>query len=51
VRQIARRCADTSSFGYTQVTGGSHVTFATGMAAIDTSKKVVEELRARAGRK
>jgi CO/xanthine dehydrogenase Mo-binding subunit len=30
------------------VTGGSHVTFATGMAVIDASKKVVEELRARA---
>ena len=30
------------------MTGGSHVTFVTGMAVIDASKKVVEELRARA---
>ena len=30
------------------MTGGSHVTFVTDMAVIDASKKVVEELRARA---
>ena len=30
------------------MTGGSRVTFATGMAVIEASKKVVEELRARA---
>ncbi len=29
-------------------TGGSRVTFATGMAVVDASKKVVDELRARA---
>src|SRR5438552_18231962 len=40
--------ADTSSVGYTHVTGGSRVTFATGMAVVDASKKVVDELRARA---
>jgi CO/xanthine dehydrogenase Mo-binding subunit len=39
--------ADTSSVGYTHVTGGSRVTFATGMAIIEASKKIVDELRAR----
>jgi CO/xanthine dehydrogenase Mo-binding subunit len=46
--QIRSIVADTSSVGYTHVTGGSRVTFATGMAVIDASKKVVDELRARA---
>jgi CO/xanthine dehydrogenase Mo-binding subunit len=40
--------ADTASVGYTHVTGGSRVTFATGMAVVDASKKLVDELRARA---
>src|SRR5437667_4155906 len=40
--------ADTSSVGYTHVTGGSRVTFATGMAVVEASKKIVDELRARA---
>jgi CO/xanthine dehydrogenase Mo-binding subunit len=30
------------------VTGGSRVTFATGMASVEASKKIVDELRARA---
>ncbi len=40
--------ADTASIGYTHVTGGSRVTFATGMAVVQTCKKLVDELRARA---
>ncbi len=40
--------ADTASIGYTHVTGGSRVTFATGMAVVDASKKMVDELRGRA---
>jgi CO/xanthine dehydrogenase Mo-binding subunit len=40
--------ADTASVGYTHVTGGSRVTFATGMAVVDASKKLVDELRGRA---
>jgi CO/xanthine dehydrogenase Mo-binding subunit len=40
--------ADTASVGYTHVTGGSRVTFATGTAVVDASKKAVDELRARA---
>jgi CO/xanthine dehydrogenase Mo-binding subunit len=40
--------ADTASIGYTHVTGGSRVTFATGMAVVEASKKLVDELRGRA---
>jgi CO/xanthine dehydrogenase Mo-binding subunit len=40
--------ADTASVGYTHVTGGSRVTFATGMAVVNTSKTVVKELCKRA---
>jgi CO/xanthine dehydrogenase Mo-binding subunit len=39
---------DTSSIGFTHVTGGSRVTFATGMAATMATEKVVEQLKARA---
>jgi CO/xanthine dehydrogenase Mo-binding subunit len=39
---------DTSSIGFTHVTGGSRVTFATGMAATQAAEKVVEQLKARA---
>ena len=39
---------DTDSVGYCDLTGGSRVTFATGMAVIEASKHVVDELRARA---
>jgi CO/xanthine dehydrogenase Mo-binding subunit len=46
--QIRSIVADTSSVGYTHVTGGSRVTFATGMAVVEASKKVVDELRSRA---
>ena len=46
--QMRSIVADTASIGFTGVTGGSRVTFATGMAVIDASKKVVDELRARA---
>jgi CO/xanthine dehydrogenase Mo-binding subunit len=40
--------ADTASVGYTHVTGGSRVTFATGMAVIEATKKAIDELRRRA---
>jgi CO/xanthine dehydrogenase Mo-binding subunit len=46
--QIRSIVADTSSVGYTHVTGGSRVTFATGMAIVEASKKIVDEMRARA---
>jgi CO/xanthine dehydrogenase Mo-binding subunit len=40
--------ADTASIGFTHVTGGSRVTFATGMAATQAAEKVVEDLKRRA---
>ena len=40
--------ADTASIGFTFLTGGSRVTFATGMAATQAAEKVVEELKKRA---
>jgi CO/xanthine dehydrogenase Mo-binding subunit len=46
--QVRSLVADTSSVGFTNPTGGSRVTFATGMAVVEASKKIVEELRARA---
>ncbi len=39
---------DTVSVGFTHVTGGSRVTFATGMAATQAAEKVVEQLKSRA---
>jgi len=40
--------ADTASIGFTFLTGGSRVTFATGMAATQAAEKVVEDLKRRA---
>jgi CO/xanthine dehydrogenase Mo-binding subunit len=40
--------ADTGSIGYTHVTGGSRVTFATGMAVVNATKTVVKDLCRRA---
>ena len=40
--------ADTASIGFTHVTGGSRVTFATGMATVQAAEKVIEQLKGRA---
>ncbi len=40
--------ADTASIGYNHVTGGSRVTFATGIAVVDACQKIIENLRLRA---
>ncbi len=40
--------ADTESVGFNDTTGGSRVTFATGMAVIEASQDVVEQCRERA---
>jgi CO/xanthine dehydrogenase Mo-binding subunit len=42
--------ADTASVGYAHLTGGSRVTFATGMAVVDTTKKLIQELCIRAAK-
>jgi CO/xanthine dehydrogenase Mo-binding subunit len=46
--QVKAIVADTASVGYTHVTGGSRVTFATGTAVVDACKKAIDDLRARA---
>jgi len=40
--------ADTASIGYNHVTGGSRVTYATGMVVVEACNKIIEELRLRA---
>ena len=42
--------ADTNSVGYTQATGGSRVTYATGRAVIDACNKIIAEMCARAAK-
>jgi CO/xanthine dehydrogenase Mo-binding subunit len=46
--QVRAIVADTASIGYTHVTGGSRVTFASGMAVVDACKKGIDDLRGRA---
>ena len=41
---------DTDATGYHFVTGGSRVTFATGMAVVNAAKSAIDELRARAAK-
>ena len=40
--------ADTASIGYNHVTGGSRVTYATGLAVVQACEKIIEDMRARA---
>ncbi|MGE0715818.1 MAG: xanthine dehydrogenase family protein molybdopterin-binding subunit [Alphaproteobacteria bacterium] len=42
--------ADTSSIGFNFVTGGSRVTFATGLAVVNATKEVIRELKVRAAK-
>jgi CO/xanthine dehydrogenase Mo-binding subunit len=46
--QVRSVVADTAAVGFTNPTGGSRVTFATGMAVVEASKKIIDELRGRA---
>ncbi len=48
VERVRPLVGDTDSVGYCDSTGGSRVTYATGMAVIEASKLVIEHLRARA---
>jgi CO/xanthine dehydrogenase Mo-binding subunit len=48
VERVRPLVGDTDSVGYCDLTGGSRVTYATGMAVIDASRQVIEHLRARA---
>ncbi|MBW2270144.1 MAG: xanthine dehydrogenase family protein molybdopterin-binding subunit [Deltaproteobacteria bacterium] len=48
VARVRPFVGDTDSVGYCDPTGGSRVTYATGMAVIEASRQVIEHLRARA---
>ena len=50
VEQVRPVVVDTESIGYNDLTGGSRVTFATGMAVIEAARDVVNQLRARAAK-
>ena len=50
VERIRPGVGDTDSSGYTDVTGGSRVCYATGMAVIGAAQDVREQLRARAAK-
>jgi len=46
--QVRAIVADTANVGYTHVTGGSRVTFASGMAVVEATKKLIKDLCTRA---
>ncbi len=46
--EVMPAVVDTDSVGYTDVTGGSRVTFATGIAAIEAAKDIRQQMMARA---
>ncbi len=48
VESVRPIVADTAAIGFTGVTGGSRVTYATGMATVQAAEKVVEQLKQRA---
>jgi CO/xanthine dehydrogenase Mo-binding subunit len=48
VEKVRPVVGDTTSIGFTHMTGGSRVTFATGMAVTQAAERVVEQLKARA---
>ena len=48
IARVRATVADTSSIGFSDLTGGSRVTFATGMAVVQAAQKVVADLKRRA---
>ncbi len=48
VEKVRPIVGDTSSIGFSHLTGGSRVTFATGMAVTQAAERVVEQLKSRA---
>ena len=48
VARVRPMVGDTDSVGHCDPTGGSRVTYATGMAVIDATRQVIDHLRARA---
>ena len=50
VERVRPMIGDTSALGYTFLTGGSRVTFSSGMAAVQAAQDVVAQLKARAAK-
>ena len=50
MERVRPSVADTDTAGFTEITAGSRVCYATGMAVIDASRDVREQLRARAAK-
>ncbi|MBW2423133.1 MAG: xanthine dehydrogenase family protein molybdopterin-binding subunit [Deltaproteobacteria bacterium] len=48
VERVRPMVGDTDSVGFCETTGGSRVTYATGLAVIEATREVVDHLRARA---
>jgi CO/xanthine dehydrogenase Mo-binding subunit len=48
LERVDPQIADTNSIGYNDLTGGSRVTFATGMAVVEASRDAIQQLRERA---
>jgi CO/xanthine dehydrogenase Mo-binding subunit len=48
VEQVRAVVADTGSIGFSNLTGGSRVTFAVGMAVVQAAEKIVADLKRRA---
>ncbi|MFO1199279.1 MAG: xanthine dehydrogenase family protein molybdopterin-binding subunit [Burkholderiaceae bacterium] len=48
IERVRATIPDTTSIGYSALTGGSRTTFATGMAVVQAAQKVVEDLKRRA---
>ncbi len=50
LEQVHPTVGDTSSLGFNFLTGGSRVTFSSGMAVIEAARDVIEQLRGRAAK-
>ena len=50
VNNVRPLIADTASLGYTFLTGGSRVTYSSGMAAVEAARKVIDQMRERAAK-
>lgn len=48
IERVRCTVADTTSIGFSSSTGGSRVTFATGMAVVEAAQKVIADLKRRA---
>lgn len=48
--KVSVQIVDTAAIGYNDLTGGSRVTFATGMAVVEAARQVIAQLRERAAK-